>query len=87
MKERRWGALGRATDIAGDVAAAVRRAGRGREPRVLLYDASGYARRLPPDSDAYDEVLAAAERLVELVELGEREARRDGGAEEPGDAP
>jgi hypothetical protein len=85
VRERRWGALGRATDIAGDVAAAVRRAQRGREPRVLLYDAAGYARRLPPDSEAHDEVLAAAERLVELVELGEREARRNGRGEEPGD--
>lgn len=71
MRERRRGPLGRASDIAGDVAAAVRRAQRDREPRVLLLDAAGHARRLQPDAERHDEVLAAAQRLVELVLEGE----------------
>jgi hypothetical protein len=71
VKERRWGPLGRASDIAGEVAAAVRRAQRDREPWVLLLDAAGHTRRLRPDADGHDEVLAAAQRLVELVLEGE----------------
>jgi hypothetical protein len=40
---------------------------RDREPRVLVYDSSGIARLLQPDSRGYDRVLDAAERMVELV--------------------
>ena len=49
MKERRKGPIGRAADLAEGVAAAVRRMQREREPRVLVYDHSGYARLIQPD--------------------------------------
>ena len=72
MKERR-GAIGRATGIAEGVAAAVRRIARDREPRVLVYDAAGYARLLQPESRGHDRVLEVSERMVELVDgAGER---------------
>ena len=44
MKEKRKGPLSRAAGIAEGVAATVRRMQREREPRVLVYDPSGYAR-------------------------------------------
>ena len=49
MKEKRKGPIGRAAGLAEGVAATVRRMQRDREPRVLLYDATGYARLLQPD--------------------------------------
>jgi hypothetical protein len=64
----RKGPLGRATGIAEGVAATVRRMQRDREPRVLVYDASGHSRLLQPDSRGYDRVLELCERMVELVE-------------------
>ncbi len=69
MKERR-GAVGRATGIAAGVAAAVRRRQQAREPRVLLYARSGEPHLLRSDRAGYDEVLAAAELMVELVVEG-----------------
>jgi hypothetical protein len=68
MKERARGPIGRATDLAEGVAAAVRRIQRDREPRVLLYDAEGIPRLLQPESRGYDRVLDACERMVELVD-------------------
>ena len=73
MRERRRGPLGRATGIAEGVAAAVRRAQRDREPRVLLYDGTGRARRLGQEMRGYDEVLELCERIVDLVEPRRRE--------------
>ena len=67
MRERR-GALGRATGLAEGVAAAMRRISRDREPRVLVYDAAGYARLLQPDSRGHDRALEVSERMVELVD-------------------
>lgn len=66
MKERR-GAVARATGIAESVAAAVRRRQQARLPRVLLYDRAGEPTLLRPQDAGYDEVVAAAELLVELV--------------------
>jgi hypothetical protein len=74
MREKRKGPIGRATGIAEGVAAAVRRAQRDREPRVLLYDDTGISRTLQPDTAGYDLVLDACERLVALAgDVGKRE--------------
>ena len=66
MKERR-GAIGRATGIAEGVAATVRRIARDREPRVIVYNAEGYARLLQPESRGHDRVLEVGDQMVELV--------------------
>jgi hypothetical protein len=50
------------------VAATVRRMQRDREPRVLLYDATGYARILQPEARGYETALAVSERMVRIVE-------------------
>lgn len=83
MKERRT-AVQRATGIAGSVAAAVRRRQQAREPRALLYDAVGEPRLLRPEAPGYDDVLAAAELLVEEV-VDEREDLAAGEAEQGDD--
>ena len=62
MREKRRGALG----LAEGVANTVRRMQREREPRVLLYDATGYGRLLQPESRGFEQVLAVAQRRVEL---------------------
>ncbi|MBA2630945.1 MAG: hypothetical protein H0U84_07980 [Thermoleophilaceae bacterium] len=67
MKEKRRGPMGRAAEMAEGVAAVMRRMQRDREPRVLVYDATGYARLLQPQARGYDGVLAASERMVRLV--------------------
>jgi hypothetical protein len=71
VKERRT-AVQRATGIAGSVAAAVRRRQQAREPRALLYDRTGEPLLLRPEAPGYDDVLTAAELLVEEV-VDERE--------------
>ena len=78
MKERRRGPLGRATGIAEGVAAAMRRGRREREPRVLVYDENGFARLLQPEARGYDDVLDAAERMLDLGEPP-RAGRADSG--------
>ncbi|MFN2616242.1 MAG: hypothetical protein ABR581_03865 [Thermoleophilaceae bacterium] len=50
------------------MAAAMRRGRREREPRVLVYDQTGFARLVQPESRGHDEVLDAAERMLELVD-------------------
>jgi hypothetical protein len=75
VKERR-GAIGRATGIAEGMAATVRRIARDREPRVIVYNAAGYARLLQPESRGHERVLEVSEQMVELVSAaGDR--RRD----------
>jgi hypothetical protein len=74
MKERR-GAIGRATGLAEGVAATVRRMARDREPRVIVYDAAGYARLLQPESRGHERVLELSARMVELVDAAS-DARR-----------
>jgi hypothetical protein len=66
VKERR-GAIGRATGIAEGMAATVRRIARDREPRVIVYNAAGYARLLQPESRGHERVLEVSEQMVELV--------------------
>lgn len=67
MKDRPKGPLARAAGIAEGVASAMRRMQREREPRVLLYDESGYARLLQPEARGQARALDAASRMVELV--------------------
>jgi hypothetical protein len=73
VRERRKGPIGRAAGLAGGMAATVRRMQREREPRVLVYDETGYARLVQPDGRGQQRLLDVAERMVRLVD-------------EPGDA-
>ena len=67
MKERRKGPIGRAAGLAEGVAATVRRMQREREPRVLVYDHSGYARLIQPDGRGHDRMREIAEDMVRLA--------------------
>ena len=71
MKERRRGPIGRAAGLAEGLAATVRRMQREREPRVLVYDETGYARLVQPDGRGYERLLEIAGRMVELVDEAE----------------
>ena len=68
MKEKRKGPIGRAAGLAEGVAATVRRMQRDREPRVLLYDATGYARLLQPEARGYEKALDVSESMVRIVD-------------------
>ena len=68
MKERRRGAIGRAAGLAEGVAATVRRMQRDREPRVLMYDSTGYARLLQPDARGYETALEVSESMLRVVD-------------------
>jgi hypothetical protein len=89
VREKRKGPIARAAGIAEGVAATVRRMQREREPRVLVYDETGYARLVQPDGRGYERLLQTAERMVEVVDESEIEAnprpRRAPRAEPPGD--
>jgi hypothetical protein len=74
MRERPKGPIARAADIAEGVASAMRRMQREREPRVLLYDETGYARLLGPQARGQERALELATRMVELVEEGRKAA-------------
>ena len=69
MRERR-GTVSRLTGLAEGVAAAARRRQRGRAPRVLVYDESGHPVTLPPDAPRFEEIVDAAERMIELAGAG-----------------
>jgi hypothetical protein len=84
VKERRKGPIGRAAGIAEGVAAAVRRMQREREPRVLVYDQTGYARLVQPEARGHERILEIGERMVQLA-AGAEDAgggSRGGGSEE-----
>ncbi len=66
MRSRR-GAVDRASGLGVSVAAAVRRRQRDREPRVMVYDASGSGRLLHDDAPAHARIVKAADELVALV--------------------
>jgi hypothetical protein len=68
LKEKKSG-IGRATGLAGGVAATMRRIARDREPRVLLYDAAGHARLLGPEARGHARVLELSAQMVELAGL------------------
>ena len=67
MKERPKGPLARAAGLAEAAASAVRRMQREREPRVVLYDEAGSPRLVHPEARGYDDVIGAAERMVETI--------------------
>ena len=73
MKEKRKGPISRAAGIAEGVAAAVRRMQREREPRVLVYDQTGYARLVQPEARGHERILEIAERMVQIA-AGEDDA-------------
>lgn len=75
MKEKRKGPIGRAAGLAEGFAATVRRMQREREPRVLVYDETGYARLVQPDGRGYEQLLETADRMVLLVDEAEGAAR------------
>jgi hypothetical protein len=75
MKEKRKGPIGRAAGIAEGLAATVRRMQREREPRVLVYDETGYARLVQPNARGHEQLLETAERMVALVDEAEAEAK------------
>jgi hypothetical protein len=93
MKEKRKGPIGRAAGLAEGVAATVRRLQREREPRVLVYDETGYARLVQPNGRGYERLLETAEKMVALVSQAEAEAkprlvrRAEKDEEEGGEAP
>ena len=68
MRERRKGPIGRAAGLAEGVAATMRRMQREREPRVLVYDETGYARLVQPEGRGHERLLEIAERMVALVD-------------------
>ncbi len=53
--------------LTGSVAAAVRRRQQDREPRVVLYNAAGHPRVLPPAAAGYDALLDTADQLIRLT--------------------
>jgi hypothetical protein len=42
---------------------------------VLVYDETGYARLVQPDGRGYERLLQTAERMVELVDESDAEAK------------
>jgi hypothetical protein len=75
MKEKRKGPIGRAAGLAEGVAATVRRMQREREPRLLVYDETGYARLVQPNGRGYERLLETAERMVALADQAEADAK------------
>jgi hypothetical protein len=75
VKERRKGPIGRAAGLAEGVAATVRRMQREREPRLLVYDETGYARLVQPDGRGHERLLETAEAMVALVDRADEEAK------------
>jgi hypothetical protein len=67
MKERK-GPFGLMVGgIVDSVVQTARRRAQDREPRVLLYDASGRPRLLQHDDDGRDELIETGGRLIDLV--------------------
>jgi hypothetical protein len=67
LKEKRKGPIGRAAGIAEGVAATVRRMQREREPRVLVYDQTGYARVVQPEARGHERILEIGERMIQIA--------------------
>lgn len=65
MKDRR-GPIGRASQVAAGLAGAARRRQREREPRVVVYDASGHGRVVTAGDEAYEPLLEAGRGLIAL---------------------
>ncbi len=75
MKDRRKGPISRAAGLAENMAATVRRMQREREPRVIVYDPSGYARLLQPEARGHARVMELAEDMVAHASTEGEEAR------------
>ena len=71
MKEKRKGPFSRAAGLAEGMAATVRRMQREREPRVLVYDPTGYARLVQPEARGHAHIMELAEEMLTLVAGGE----------------
>jgi hypothetical protein len=83
VKEKRKGPISLAGGLVDSVAATVRRMQRDREPRVLAYDPTGYARLIQPESRGHGRILEIGEQMLALVSGDAAEsARADGGAED-----
>ena len=61
--ESRSGARG----LAQSVSAALRRRQRGREPRVVVYDAAAQPAVVAPGTEPHERIVAIAERMLELA--------------------
>lgn len=57
--------------LAEGLAATVRRMQREREPRVLVYDETGYARLVQPDGRGHEALIETADRMVALIDDGQ----------------
>jgi hypothetical protein len=82
VKEKRKGPLSRAAGIAEGMAATVRRMQREREPRVLVYDPTGYARLVQPEARGHDHIMEVAEELVALAGAADTSRSKRGGLED-----
>jgi len=67
VKEKRKGPLSRAAGLAGGMAATMRRMQREREPRVLVYDPTGYARLIQPEARGHARIMELAEEMLSTV--------------------
>jgi hypothetical protein len=67
MKEKRKGPLSRAAGLAEGMAATMRRMQREREPRVLVYDPTGYARLIQPEARGHARIMELAEEMLSTV--------------------
>ena len=77
MREKRKGPISLAGGLVDSVAATVRRMQRDREPRVLAYDPTGYARLIQPEARGHVRILEIAEEMVALA--GENRSRDGAG--------
>jgi hypothetical protein len=82
VKEKRKGPISLAGGLVDSVAATVRRMQRDREPRVLAYDPTGYARLIQPEARGYERILEIGERMVALAGEGNGSGVANGEAEE-----
>jgi hypothetical protein len=67
VSKKRKGPMSLAGGLVDSVAATVRRMQRDREPRVLAYDPTGYARLIQPDARGHDRILEIGEEMVALA--------------------
>jgi hypothetical protein len=65
---RQRGPIDSVTAAVGEAAGALRRRREARRPYAKLYDADGMARLLAPDSALAQDLIAAAEAMVDAVD-------------------
>ena len=54
--------------LAEDLVGSVKRRQQDREPRVTIYDPSGFARVVPPSTEGHEGLLESARALVDLLD-------------------